>query len=69
MKRFELFREMKPYVELMSLSGIEDDRKGREDLEDDPTSGRPSPATNPGTDAKKFANFWQGKIDRQIDTA
>jgi len=69
MKRFELFTEMKLYVESMSLNCIEDDREGREKLEDEPTSGRPSPAPNPGTDAKKFANFWQGKVDRKIDTS
>jgi hypothetical protein len=54
---------MKLYAIRMSLNGIEDDIEGREELEDDPTSGRPSPAPNQGTDAEQFANFWQGKVD------
>ena len=67
MKRFGLFKEMKLYVERTSLNGIEDDREGREKLEDDPTGGRPSPAPNQGTVTKKFANFWKGKsTDRLI---
>jgi hypothetical protein len=69
MKRFELFAEMKLYVARVSLNGTVGDREGREELVDDPTSGRPSPAPNPGTAAKKFPNFWQVKFDRQIDTA
>jgi hypothetical protein len=69
MKRFELFTKIKLYVERISLNGIEDEREGREELENDPTSGQPSPAPNPGTVAKKFANFRQGKVERQTDTA
>jgi len=44
---------MKLYVERISLNGIKVDREGCEELEDDPTSGRPSPAPNPGTVAKE----------------
>jgi hypothetical protein len=54
MKRFELFTEMKLYVEPISLNGIEDDREGREELEDDPNEWSGVTCSKSGKSCKKF---------------
>lgn len=53
MKRFELFTEMKLYVERISLNGIEDDREGREVLEDDPNEWSGVTCSKSGNSCKK----------------